>query len=570
MMKGEWRSALAPTREILADFWSQSRTTVVVVLALSFVTSVASVGLSYLFARLVDRVAAGGPLEAHVLAFGLYALLLGVVTTVDDALAYLSLMAARNLQFTVATKFFQRLVRKTVDFFITHNPAEIQNAQLCGEEALNDLFELGLAVFIPGVTQIVLSLALLGVAINLEIVGVVVIYGVIFVILTAVANEKTRPSLDEATQSSQDNAQFVGNAVNSMETLRHFGSERWMIGRFEQNAEKVRGAWLRFCRIRMAYTSVFGAMLAVEVGLTYFLLLPGLQTGKLSVGDLVLFNALLLQLNHPFEMIGRSINQIVRTYAHFQPFLRIWTYPEEAEAAAVRLFRPSQGQVAFEGVGFDYGEGTGVEAIDFVAERGAVTYLVGETGAGKSTLLKLALKSIEPRDGRIRVDGVDLRDISRADWHESIGVVPQEILLLNDTLATNIVLGRPFDAGRLKEAARKAAILPLVGGLPQGFETTVGERGLRLSGGERQRIAIARALYGAPAILFLDEASSALDEATEHEILSALRELAGDMTIMAITHREQVISPGDRIVRLSGGRIVAIEARAEAHPQDAL
>jgi ATP-binding cassette, subfamily B, bacterial len=563
-MIGEWREALGPLRVIFSNYWAQSRATIAIVLGLTFVSSVATVGTAWVFARLVDRIAQGATHEAFLYAFLGYAAILGVIVTIDDSLSYLTLMCARNLEYVITTSFFGRLLKKKIDFFVLHNPAEIQNAQICGEEALNDLFGLALSVFIPGVTQIVLSLLMLGATIKLDLVWVVIAYGVAFVALTAFANERTRARLSEATEASQENAQFVGNAVNSMETLRHFGSERWMNDRFAQKASVVRNAWLSFCFVRMSFTGVFGLMLATEFGLTYFLLLPDFEAGRLSVGDIVLFNSILLQLNHPFEMVGRSANQLVQTLAHFQPFLRMWLAPEEPPARLAQHFGLTQGRIVFDDVGFDYEGGGGVAGLSFVAERGRATYLVGETGAGKSTTLRLALKSLEPTAGRILVDGADLRDVARDDWFAAIGVVPQEVILLNDSLATNIVLGRPLCPDRLRRAAEKAAILDFVDSLPDGFDTNVGERGLRLSGGERQRIAIARALYAEPAILFLDEASSALDAATEDDILSHLRALAREVTIVAITHRETVIAPGDRIVRMSEGRIVDVEEKGEA------
>ncbi len=154
-------------------------------------------------------------------------------------------------------------------------------------------------------------------------------------------------------------------------------------------------------------------------------------------------------------------------------------------------------------------------------------------------------------------DGVDLADIDRADWYGAIAVVPQDVVLLNESLEDNILLGRPRDAQRLRDAAMMASILPFIDALPDGFRTTVGERGLKLSGGERQRIAIARALYGNPALLFLDEASSALDEATERDIMEHVRLLVGDVTVLAITHRRTVIEATDNVVVLGDASIPA-------------
>lgn len=218
----------------------------------------------------------------------------------------------------------------------------------------------------------------------------------------------------------------------------------------------------------------------------------------------------------------------------------------------------------FQQVSHRYGNGRGVSDVSFQAERGGINFLMGPTGSGKSTLFKLALKSIDPQGGRILVDGVDLSLIDRAAWHAAVAVVPQDVILLNESLADNILLGRKRDDARLRHAAHNAAILSLVEALPEGFETTVGERGLKLSGGERQRIAIARALYGEPAILFLDEASSALDEATEREIMDHIRTLADEVTVVAITHRRSVVTQVDTVVDLG-----AIEGAENTQPSTA-
>jgi len=555
-MIGAWLDVDGLLQHRMVNFWRMACVKILFVFVLTLVSSTTGVLAAWVVARLVDKLAQGATHELFLYAFFVYALMLGVVVTIDDALSYLTLMCARNLEFVIATAFFDRLLKKKIEFFIHYNPAEIQNAQTCGEEGINDLFQLILSVFVPGVIQIVLSLALLGATIKADLVWIVIVYGCAFVALTALANKRTSARLGMATEASQENAQFVGNAVNAMETLRHFGSERWMNERFAEKAGAVRSAWLGFCVTRMSYTGVFGLILATEFALTYFLLLPDFEAGKLSVGDLVLFNSILLQLNQPFEMVGRSINQLVSTHAHLQPFLRIWREPEEPHAVSRQPFQLSAGRIVFEDVGFTYEGGGGVEGLSFVAERGRMTYIVGETGAGKSTALRLALKSLEPKSGRILVDGQNLRYVTGEDWFAAIGVVPQEVMLLNESIATNIALGRALNPERLRQAARKAAILNLIDSLPEGFDTNVGERGLRLSGGERQRIAIARALYAEPSVLVLDEASSALDAATEDDILQHIRTLAGQVTIIAITHRETVITSEDHVVRLTRGALV--------------
>jgi ABC-type multidrug transport system fused ATPase/permease subunit len=411
--------------------------------------------------------------------------------------------------------------------------------------------QLALIVLIPGIIQITMTLLVLGTSINLEIVIIVFVYGSLFIGLTFLSNRWTRPFLDAAIKADQANSKFVGNSINAMETLRYFGGDQWIAGRFGEQAAEVRDSWASFAYRRIGIASIFGLMLAVQIGITFAVLLPRYRSGELSVGDVVLFDALLLQLNRPFQMIGSSIDDILRSYSRFIPFAKMWGAPEENDVPAGENFHLAQGTIRFEDVGFGYREAAVVRGISFTAERGRLNFLTGETGSGKTTLFKLALKSLEPSSGRVLIDDVPLSEIARSDWYSVIGVVPQEIMLLNDTLTANIVLGRPLDEARLRRAVEKASIAKFIDGLPEKFDTRIGERGLKLSGGERQRVAIARALYADPHILFLDEASSALDERTEAEIMGELRLLADEMTILAITHRKTVIRAGDNVVELT-------------------
>ncbi|MCC4595386.1 ABC transporter ATP-binding protein/permease [Xanthomonas campestris pv. phormiicola] len=539
-----------PIREVLTAYWRSDRWTLLLVALVVLLSSAASVAAPYLFSRLIDRLPQGSEITAIAWAFVAYALLLGVSSALQHMVQYLSFMSAENLGFITSTRFFQQLLKKTAVFFIEHNPSEIQSASEKGRNALTVLVQLGLIVFIPGITQILLTLVTLGTLINLQIVLIVVAYGTGAVILTTIATRRARVFLDAAVAAGQANARFVGNAMNAMETLRHFGSHHWMSRRFTEKAKEVRDNWRAYVLQRVGYIAVLGLGLSIQFAVTLLLLLPRYQVGELSIGDMVLFNTLLLQLNMPFEMIAHAIDDVARSRAALMPLAIMWSAPEERQASHDSTFTPVDGRVVFEDVSYAYGNGRGIERISFSAERGYITFLVGETGSGKSTVFKLALKSLEPEGGRILVDGVDLIGIDRADWYGAIAVVPQDVMLLNESLADNILLGRPRDEDRLRRAAEKAAIFSFIEALPDGFETAVGERGLKLSGGERQRIAIARAFYGEPAILFLDEASSALDEATERDIMEHVRARAADVTVLAITHRQTVIGKTDKIVDL--------------------
>lgn len=541
----------SPISEILHAYWRSDRCMLLVVSMVALLSSASSVAAPYVFSRVIDRLPQGGDMSALAWGFAGYAVLLGVASALQRMVQYLSFMTAENLGFIAATRFFDRILTKTAAFFLEHNPVEIQNAGARGRSALTRLVQLGIVVFIPATTQLLLSLATLGVLVNIEIAAIVVGYGAAAIALTWISTVRTRVFLDRAVEAGQENARFLGNVINAMETLRHFGSHSWLSQRFTITVQEVRDNWRAYVVQRVGYVAVLGLGVALQFSVTLFLLIPEYRAGAVTIGDMVLFNTLLLQLNMPFETVARAIDDVARSRADLIPLARVWAAPEARRVSHARDFTPSAGRMSFEDIGYAYGNDRGITNVSFTATRGGITFLVGDTGSGKSTVFKLALKTMDPDSGRILVDGIDLADIDRADWYAAVAVVPQDVMLLNESLADNILLGRRRDEARLRGASEKAAILPFIEALPQGFDTSVGERGLKLSGGERQRIAVARALYGSPAILLLDEASSALDERTERDIMDHIRALAKDVTVLAITHRRGIISTTDVVVDLT-------------------
>ncbi|MEO8758620.1 MAG: ABC transporter ATP-binding protein, partial [Devosia sp.] len=549
--EASWPEMAAPLSYIYRRYFAEARWLLLGVAVIVFFSAIAGIAAPYVFSRLIDSLRTDSWGETIVWAFAGYGLLFGLSQALSLMVTYLAVMTSENLNFIAGTAFFERLLKKTINFFIEYNPAEIQQAKSRGQNAVYTLVQLGLIVLIPGIVQIILTLLVLGASINIEIVLIVFVYGAAFITFTFFANRWTRPFLDAAIKADQANSKFVGNSINAMETLRYFGGDRWIAGRFAEQAREVRDSWTSFAQRRIFYGVIFGAMLAAQIAITYFVLLPRYRSGELSIGDVVLFDSLLLQLNRPFQTIGQSIDDLLRSYSRFIPFAKMWAAPEEPDVVAEPNYRLKAGTLAFEHVGYSYRDKPAVSDVSFIAHRGRLNFLTGETGSGKTTLFKLALKSLEPGTGRVLIDGEPLSEIARSNYYSVIGVVPQEIMLLNDSISSNIVLGRPLDEARLRHAVEQASIGKFIDNLPEGLETRIGERGLKLSGGERQRVAIARALYADPQILFLDEASSALDERTEAEIMGEIRALAHEMTIIAITHRKTVIAPGDAVVELT-------------------
>lgn len=539
-----------PLRTILGRYLRTAKLILSTVLVTTLLGSLASIAAPYLFSRLIDNLDSASLAGGLIWAFMGYALLMGLGFALQRMSSFLTFMTSESLDFVSSTAFFAQLVNKASSFFLDHNPAEIQSAQNKGTDALNFVVQFGLAALIPGTAQVILSIVMLGTALDLDIAMVVLVYGVVYIALVMHATRITRIHLDQAIEHSQESSKFIGNAIGGMDTLRQFGSDRWMIGQFTTRQQSSLDAWRRYATTQVRFAGIFGLALAAQFALTLWLLVPRVAEGALTVGDLVLFNTLLLQLNTPFQMVGQAIQQVSQSYSRFLPFARMWQAESHDDATNGEPLDLTSGTTIFKDVSYRYPNGRGVEGASFTARRGTVTYITGDTGAGKSTLFKLLLKSMRPQTGRILIDGTDLTAISRADWFAQIAAVPQDVVLLNDTLATNIVLGRPHDEARLRRAAERAAILDFIDGLEDGFQTVVGERGLKLSGGERQRIAIARALYADPAIVLLDEASSALDAETEKDIMDQLRRICDEVTIIAITHRLSVIRPEDTVVRI--------------------
>ncbi|MBP2542708.1 ABC transporter ATP-binding protein [Agrobacterium tumefaciens] len=554
-MEDEKSNVYSATHHVLKEFFRRSYGTIIIALIVITGSSLCTVLAPFVFSNTVDKLSSKAAVADALTGFATYALLIGVSLALGQMVKYLAALTAENLTRVSSKSFFGKLLKKDNAFFIQHNAAEIQAAQGQGTGAMNTIVQLGLMYLVPTTVQLSLTLLVLGSKLNLSVAIIVFVYGAFYIFLTYFSNKWARPHLQNATEAIQRNAKFVGNTVPALETLRFFGSAAWIGDRFNNTADEIYKNWKAFCMKRMCYCALYGVAIGVQFLITFWLLIPQYNSGAFTVGDIVLFNLLLLQLNQPFEMVGQTIDNFIRAFVQLVPFAKMWSAPEEQEIVSPSGFKTTNGTLHFDKVRYRYENGRGVDSLSFSAARGSITFLTGPTGSGKSTAFKLALRSIEPHSGVVKVDGTDLNQIPRQDWYATVGVVPQEVILLNETIATNIVLGREFDQARLAKAARRAAIYDRIISMPNGFETEVGERGLKLSGGERQRIAIARALYSSPAFLFLDEASSALDDATEEQIMQEIRTLASDITVIAITHRTAVITKKDQVIDLHGGEM---------------
>ena len=359
-------------------------------------------------------------------------------------------------------------------------------------------------------------------------------------------------------RNSEANTKSVDSLLN-YETVKYFANEEHEAQRYDRALHAYERAAVK-SETTLALLNV-GQGGIIATGLIGIMLLAGhgVAAGNMTVGDFVLVNTYLIQLYTPLNFLGMVYRNIKQSLTDLEQLMALVKIPPEIEdrpgAPALAVQR---GAVTFRHVDFRYDPRREIlRDVDFAVPPGAKVAIVGPSGAGKSTIARLLFRFYDVTDGAIEIDGQDIRDVTQDSLRRAIGVVPQDTVLFNDTIFYNIAYGRPgASRAEIEEAARFAHIHDFIAALPDGYQTMVGERGLKLSGGEKQRVAIARVILKAPRILIFDEATSALDTKTEREIQASLAEVAAGHTTLAIAHRLSTVIDADQILVLEAGRIV--------------
>jgi ATP-binding cassette, subfamily B, heavy metal transporter len=473
----------------------------------------------------------------------------------DAVFAKVEQRAIRRL----ALSTFRHLHSLSLRFHLDRRTGGLARAVSRGTQAIDFLLTFILFNIVPTVIEIVIVCGILWRLYDWQFAAVTFATITIYIAFTfAVTDWRVRFRQEMNTRDSEANNSAIDSLLN-FETVKYFANEEHEAGRYDRSLQAYEKAAVK-SETTLAMLNV-GQGIIIACGLIGVMLLAaaGVADKRMTVGDFVLVNAYLIQLYMPLNFLGMVYRNIKQSLVDLEQMLALLQVaPEIVDREEAQPLIVEKGGVAFRHVDFRYDARRPIlEDIEFDIEPGHTVAIVGPSGAGKSTIARMLFRFYDVDVGAIEIDGQDIRDVTQDSLRRSIGVVPQDTVLFNDTILYNIAYGRPgASRAEIEDAARFAHIHDFIMRLPDGYETTVGERGLKLSGGEKQRVAIARVILKAPEILIFDEATSALDTKTEREIQASLAEVAAGRTTLIIAHRLSTIVDADQILVLDQGRIV--------------
>jgi ATP-binding cassette, subfamily B, heavy metal transporter len=552
---GDW----ATIRTLLPYLWEYKGRVLAAIACLVFAKA-ANVGVPLLLKQIVDSLdkttAALFVPFALLVAYGLLRLSTTVFTELREFLfAKVTQRAVRKIALTV----FRHLHALSLRFHLHRQTGGLTRDVERGQRGISTLVSYALFSILPTFVEITLVMAILIARYDWTFTAITGGALVIYITFTVMVTEwrthfrRTMNDLD-----SKANTRAIDSLIN-YETVKYFGNEEWEARRYDESLQRYEKAAVKSQTSLSALNIGQSASIAVAVTLIMWRATAGVVNGSMTIGDLVLVNAFMIQLYIPLNFLGVIYREIKQALADME---RLFGLIEENAEIRDKPGAPALvaigAEVRFEHVDFAYEANRQILFdVSFVIPAGRTVAVVGPSGSGKSTLARLLYRFYDVGGGRITVDGQDIRDVAQASLRALIGIVPQDTVLFNDSIEYNIAYGRPgATRDEVIAAARLAQIHDFIASLPAGYETTVGERGLKLSGGEKQRVAIARAILKAPRILIFDEATSALDSRSEKAIQAELRTIARNHTTLTIAHRLSTIVDADEILVLESGRIV--------------
>lgn len=500
--------------------------------------------------------------------YGLARLLSSVLGELRDAIFARVVQGAVR---SVAREVFTHLFRLSLRFHLERQTGGMSRDIERGTKGIGFLLNFTVFNILPTLVEITLVVGILLQRYNVWFAvvtfGTIAIY-IAFTLIVTEWRTVFRRSMNDL--DSKANSKAI-DALLNYETVKYFGNERYELQRYDANLASWERSAIKNQVSLSALNAGQGAIIATGVTLVMWLAARGVVRGEMTVGDVVLVATFLTQLWAPLHFLGFVYREIKHSLADMERMFTLLSVGAEvADRTSAQALASRDVHIRFEKVSFGYDAKRQIlHEVDFDIPAGHTVAVVGASGAGKSTLSRLLFRFYDVSGGSIRFNGVDSRDISQDSLRAHIGIVPQDTVLFNDSIYYNIAYGRP-DASRdeVIEAAKSAHIHDFVMSLPDGYDTTVGERGLKLSGGEKQRVAIARTILKNPPVLVFDEATSALDSRTEKAIQAELMSIAANRTTLIIAHRLSTIADADCILVMEQGRIIERGSHRELLAQD--
>lgn len=562
----ERQSSVRVLRKVAPYLWPKDmpwvRKRVVWAMIALVVSKLVTVATPFFYRDAVDALAGeGAPMLALgaislTVAYGMVRLMgVGFQQLRDAIFARVAQRALRML----ALETFNHIHRLSMRYHITRKTGGLSRIIERGVKGVEFLLRFLLFSIGPLILELLLVGIILTVLFDVTYLLVVAVTIAIYVWFTFAVTEwrvKLRRQMND--QDTDANQKAIDSLLN-YETVKYFGAEQREATRYDSAMAGYEEAAIK-TNYSLAFLN-FGQSLVITAGLVGVMVMAaiGVQNGTLTVGDFVMVNAYMIQITVPLNFLGTVYREIRQALVDMGQMFDLLEQPPEIEdKPGAKPLDVTGGRIALKDVKFGYNPDREIlKGVSIVAEPGEMVAIVGSTGSGKSTIGRLLFRFYDVQAGNLSIDGQDVRDVTRHSLHRQIGVVPQDTVLFNDTIGYNIGYGRDgATQEEIEAAARAAQIHDFIKALPEGYDTAVGERGLKLSGGEKQRVGIARTLLKDPPILLLDEATSALDSETEQEIQDALRQAGKGRTVVTIAHRLSTIAEADRIVVLEKGVVV--------------